>query len=112
MFPCKHYFIADILPKPKSIYLQEITSQKAVLGWEHILGNTSIYGVFLGYKIVVVGNNTKMNITLANNKSDIVLSHLVRKSEYTIRVRGFSQFGDGQILGYNFTTLGIRIFFY
>jgi hypothetical protein len=90
--------------------LKKITSQKAVVGWEPIRANSSLYGVFLGYNIVVVGENKTMNITLANNKSDIVLTNLVRKSEYTIRMRGFSQFGDGRILEYNFTTLGMQRF--
>ena len=100
------FFTVDKLPKPNRIYLKKVTSQKAVVVWKNISANVSIHGVLLGYKIVIIGENKQMDITLSNNKSDLVLSNLVRKSEYTVSVRGFTQYGNGSILEFNFTTLG------
>ena len=48
----------------------------------------------------------KYSITLPNDANNVVLPHLIRKSEYIVTVRGFTQYGEGRILEYNFTTLG------
>lgn len=47
-----------------------------------------------------------MNFTLSTENSQVVLAHLIRKSRYTLSIRGFTKFGDGDVLEYNFTTLG------
>jgi hypothetical protein len=55
----------------------------------------------------------KYSITLPTDANNVVLPHLIRKSEYIVTVRGFTQYGEGRILEYNFTTLGnvLRHFF-
>ncbi len=103
----KHHSIIDKLPKPTSIFLKKITSQKAVIGWRNISADTTAYGVLLGYKFVLIGKNRKLNFTLTNNENEVVVPYLTRKSEYTVGVRGFTQYSDGRILEYNFTTLGM-----
>ena len=77
-----------------------------MIRWESISVNTSDDGVLLGYKFVVTGNNKTVTFTMPADTSEAVLPRLKRKSNYTITIHGFTQFGDGNILRYNFTTLG------
>ena len=77
-----------------------------MVGWESIYANTTIHGVLLGYEVILIGKYKKLNITLPNDENNVVLQHLIRKSEYIVTVRGFTQYGEGRILEYNFTTLG------
>ncbi|CAB4009330.1 fibronectin-like isoform X1, partial [Paramuricea clavata] len=100
------FYSPDKLPKPKHIYLK-ISSRKAVVGWESISANTTIHGVLLGYKVISIGKYKTLNITLANDANNVVLQHLIRKSDYIITVRGYTQYGEGRILEYNFTTLDV-----
>ena len=101
-----NFYSPDKLPKPNRIYIKKVTSYNAVVGWKNISANLSVHGVLVGYKIVIIGKNKKiMDITLSNNKNELVLSDLARKSEYTVSVRGFTQYGNGSVLEFNFTTL-------
>ena len=102
-----HHSTIDKLPRTISIYVKNITSQKAVIGWENIAADNTVHGILLGYKFVLVGKNRKKNFTLTSNKREVALPHLIRKSEHTVSVYGFTQYGDGRILEYNFTTLGM-----
>ena len=99
------FYSPDMLPKSDSIYLKKITSTKAVIGWKNISANASIHGVLLGYKLEIIGKEKNENVTLSRLTNDVELSHLVRKSKYTIRLLGFTQYGDGDFLEFNFTTL-------
>ena len=83
-----------------------------MIRWENISVNTTVYGVLLGYKFLLTGNNKNVNFTLATESSEVVLGHLTRKSRYTLTMRGFTKFGDGDILEYNFTTLGKLMILY
>ena len=78
-----------------------------MIGWENISADNTVHGILLGYKLALVGKNRKKNFTLTSNKREVVLPHLIRKSEYTVSVYGFTQYGDGRVLEYNFTTLGM-----
>ena len=78
-----------------------------MIGWENVSSDTTVHGVLLGYKFVLIGKDRKLNFTLTSNKNEVVLLHLIRKSAYTVSVRGFTQYGDGRVLEYNFTTLGM-----
>ena len=95
------------MPKPERVYLKNVTSGKAVIGWKSISANTSVYGVLLGYKITITGKGENEDITLPSNASDVVFQNLIRKYNYTVRLRGFTQYGEGSVLEYNFTTLGM-----
>ena len=97
----------DMLPKSDNIYLKTLTSRKAVISWENIIANASIHGVLLGYKLEIIGKEKNENISLSSHANDVVLSPLIRKSKYTVRLLGFTQYGDGNILEFNFTTLGM-----
>ena len=99
-------FTLGKLPKPKEIFLEKITSRKAVIRWESISVNKTVYGVLLGYKFLLTGNNKNGNLTLVANSSEVMLRHLIQKSRYTLTMWGFTKFGDGNVLKYNFTTLG------
>ncbi|XP_028415950.1 collagen alpha-1(XII) chain-like isoform X1 [Dendronephthya gigantea] len=97
--------IENRLPKPNNIYLEKITPKEAVLRWEKISANATIYGVLLGYKLTLFGMKSEENITLANDTNYVVLTNLNPKSNYTLSVRGFTKYGDGYTLLYNFVSL-------
>ena len=96
-----------MLPKSDNIYLKTLTSRKAVISWKNIFASASIHGVLLGYKLEIIGKEKNENISLSSHANDVVLSPLIRKSKYTVRLLGFTQYGDGNILEFNFTTLGM-----
>lgn len=94
------------LPKPNQIHLKKITSGKAVVEWDSAPVNTKIYGVLLGHKLVLVGRNVSRTTIAANADKRFVFSNLSRNSEYTVNVRGYTLYGDGRMVEFNFTTLG------
>ena len=106
------YCISDKLPKPNHIFLEKITSVGAEIKWEKIGADAKIYGVLLGYKVVLYGRNRELNVTVSNDSNALVLPALFRKSKYTVSLRGFTEYGDGDILEYNFTTLGMECTIY
>ena len=100
------FVISDRLPKPNYINLEKITSNEALVRWEKISADTTIYGVLLGYKLTLFGKKRKENITLANDTNYVALNDLNPKSNYTLSVRGFTEYGDGHTLLYSFVSLG------
>ena len=101
------YFKIDQLPKPSHIKLVVITSRKAVIGWENIPANRTTHGILLGYKVELVGNNRRSNFSLKSDQKDFRIPNLMPSSKYTFTIRGFTQYGDGKMLQYNFSTLGL-----
>jgi hypothetical protein len=79
------------LPKPERVYLKKVTSGKAVIGWKSISANTSVYGVLLGYNLTITGKGKNEDITLPSNASDVVFQNLIRKSNYTVRLRSMAK---------------------
>ncbi|XP_028416730.1 angiopoietin-1 receptor-like [Dendronephthya gigantea] len=93
------------LAKPNQIFPAKISSVAAEIRWEKIQADAKFYGVLLGYKVFLYGKNREFNVTLSNDSIDYTLPALVKKSKYAVWVRGFTRYGDGNTLKYNFTTL-------
>ncbi|XP_028415954.1 uncharacterized protein LOC114544807 isoform X2 [Dendronephthya gigantea] len=100
-------FLPDKLPRPSHVYLAKITSKRAVVKWEKISANQKIHGVLLGYKLTLIGKTREIDFTLANHTNHVVLHDLTPRSNYTLSVRGFTQYDDGYIELFNFSSLDV-----
>ena len=79
--------------------------------WERISSNPKKHaGVLLGYKLILIGTKRRLNFTSANDTNYLVFPDLAPKSNYTLSIRGFTQYGDGYTLLYNFESLGIVVY--
>ena len=78
-----------------------------MIGWEAISVNATTYGVVVAYKIVFLNKDKGLKTILVKNCCIAVLPNASPMTKYSVNLRGFSKFGDGRSLQYNFTTLGV-----